>query len=42
MPQGKVKWFSTEKAFGFRQTPIEEAIRESYCDPRYSKVLVQR
>lgn len=32
----------TEKAFGFRQTPIEEAIRESYCDPRYSKVLVRR
>jgi nucleoside-diphosphate-sugar epimerase len=32
----------TEKAFGFRQTPFEEAIRESYCDPRYSHILVER
>ena len=32
----------TEKTFGFRQTPFEEAIRESYCDPRYSHVLVHR
>jgi nucleoside-diphosphate-sugar epimerase len=32
----------TEAEFGFRQTPLEEAIRESYCDPRYSRVLVHR
>jgi len=32
----------TEAAFGFRQTPFEEAIRESYCHPRYSRVLVER
>lgn len=32
----------TEQAFGFRQTPFEEAVRESYCDPRYSHVLVHR
>lgn len=32
----------TEAVFGFRQTPIETALRESYCDPRYSHVLVRR
>jgi nucleoside-diphosphate-sugar epimerase len=32
----------TEQAFGFRQTPFEEAVRQSYCDPRYSHVLVHR
>lgn len=32
----------TETAFGFRQTPFEAAVRESYCDPRYSRVLVHR
>jgi len=32
----------TEAAFGFRQTPFEQAIRESYCHPRYSRVLVER
>ncbi len=32
----------TEQAFGFRQTPFEAAVRESYCDPRYSHVLVHR
>ena len=36
------KGVDTEKVFGFRQTPFEEAIRESYCDPRYSQVLVHR
>jgi nucleoside-diphosphate-sugar epimerase len=29
-------------AFGLRQTPFEQAIRESYCDPRYSHILVHR
>jgi nucleoside-diphosphate-sugar epimerase len=32
----------TEAVFGFRQTPFEDALRESYCDARYSKVLVYR
>jgi hypothetical protein len=32
----------TEATFGFRQTPFEEAVRESYCDPRYSHILVHR
>jgi nucleoside-diphosphate-sugar epimerase len=32
----------TEAVFGFRQTPFEAAVRESYCDPRYSDVLVHR
>ena len=36
------KGVDTEAAFGFRQTPFEEAVRESYCDPRYSHVLVER
>jgi len=36
------KGVDTEAAFGFRQTPFEDAVRESYCDPRYSHVLVQR
>ena len=36
------KGVDTEQAFGFRQTPFEEAVRESYCDPRYSHVLVRR
>jgi nucleoside-diphosphate-sugar epimerase len=36
------KGVDTEKTFGFRQTPFEEAVRESYCDPRYSQVLVHR
>lgn len=32
----------TEATFGVRQTPFEEAIRESYCDPRYGGVVLQR
>ncbi len=32
----------TEAVFGFRQTAFEDAVRESYCDPRYSHVLVRR
>jgi nucleoside-diphosphate-sugar epimerase len=32
----------TEAVFGFRQTPFEDAVREAYCDPRYSHVLVKR
>lgn len=36
------KGVDTQVAFGFAQTPFEDAIRESYCDPRYSRVLVRR
>ena len=36
------KGVDTERTFGFRQTPFEQALRESYCDPRYSHVLVRR
>jgi nucleoside-diphosphate-sugar epimerase len=36
------KGVDTQAAFGFRQTPFEAAVRESYCDPRYSHVLVHR
>jgi hypothetical protein len=32
----------TEATFGFRQTPLEQAMREAFCDPRYSRVLVHR
>jgi nucleoside-diphosphate-sugar epimerase len=36
------KGVDTEAAFGFSQTPLEQALRESYCDPRYSHILVRR
>jgi nucleoside-diphosphate-sugar epimerase len=32
----------TEKVFGFRQTPFADAIRESYCDLRYSSIVLKR
>jgi nucleoside-diphosphate-sugar epimerase len=32
----------TQAVFGVRQTPFEEAVRESYCDPRYSGVVLKR
>lgn len=32
----------TYKEFGVRQTPFEEAVRESYCDPRYSHIVLKR
>lgn len=32
----------TEKVFGFRQTPFATAIRESYCDARYSHIVLRR
>ncbi len=31
-----------EKTFGFRPTPFEEAIRETFCDPRYSGVVLEK
>lgn len=32
----------TKAVFGVEQTPFENAIRESYCDPRYSMVVLER
>lgn len=32
----------TKEIFGFRQTPFAEAIKESYCDPRYSSIVLKR
>lgn len=32
----------TAAVFGVRQTPFEDAIRESYCDPTYSSIVLQR
>ncbi len=32
----------TTAIFGVKQTPFEEAIRESYCDPRYSGIVLER
>ncbi len=32
----------TEQIFGVTQTPFNEAIRESYCDSRYSGIVLQR
>jgi len=36
------KGVDTEAVFGVRQTPFEVAIRESYTDPRYSHIVLQR
>lgn len=32
----------TEAIFGVRQTPFEDAVRESYCDPLYSRIVLRR
>jgi len=32
----------TETTFGVKQTPFADAIRESYCDPRYSRIVLKR
>lgn len=32
----------TEAVFGVKQTPFEDAIRESYLDPRYSGIVLER
>jgi len=32
----------TQRVFGFTQTPFAEAVRESYCDPRYSGIVLRR
>ena len=36
------KGIDTEAVFGVRQTPFEDAIRESYTDSRYSHIVLQR
>ncbi|HET7175128.1 MAG TPA: NAD-dependent epimerase/dehydratase family protein [Gammaproteobacteria bacterium] len=32
----------TYQEFGVRQTSFEDAVRESYCDPRYSRIVLKR
>lgn len=32
----------TGAVFGVKQTPFEDAIRESYCDPQYSSIILRR
>jgi nucleoside-diphosphate-sugar epimerase len=32
----------TERVFGVQQTPFADAIRESYCDPRYGSIVLKR
>lgn len=32
----------TAAVFGVTQTPFVEAVRESYCDPRYSQIVLRR
>ena len=32
----------TQAVFGVKQTPFEDAVRESYCDPRYSGIVLKR
>jgi len=32
----------TAATFGVTQTPLDDAIRESYCDPRYSRIVLKR
>lgn len=36
------KGVDTESTFGVRQHTFEDAVRESYCDPRYSYVVLER
>jgi len=36
------KGVDTEATFGVKQTPFAEAVRESYCDPRYSAIVLKR
>ncbi|MER3546497.1 MAG: NAD-dependent dehydratase [Rhodanobacteraceae bacterium] len=32
----------TLAVFGVKQTPFEDAVRESYCDPRYARIVLKR
>lgn len=36
------KGVDTEAVFAVTQTPFAEAVRESYCDPRYSDIVLKR
>lgn len=36
------KGVDTQVIFGVKQTPFAEAVRESYCDPRYSSIVLKR
>jgi nucleoside-diphosphate-sugar epimerase len=36
------KGVETESTFGVKQTPFADAVRESYCDPRYSAIVLKR
>ncbi|HEY4093134.1 MAG TPA: NAD-dependent epimerase/dehydratase family protein [Luteibacter sp.] len=36
------KGVDTQAVFGVRQTPFADAVRESYCDPRYSDIVLKR
>ncbi|WP_049621935.1 NAD-dependent epimerase/dehydratase family protein [Frateuria defendens] len=36
------KGVDTEAVFGVKQTPFADAVRESYCDPRYSDIVLKR
>ncbi len=36
------KGVDTQAVFGVRQTPFEDAIRESYTDPRYAHIVLKR
>jgi nucleoside-diphosphate-sugar epimerase len=36
------KGVDTVAVFGVKQTPFAEAVKESYCDPRYSSIVLRR
>ena len=36
------KGVDTQAVFGVTQTPFENAVRESYCDKRYSGIVLRR
>jgi nucleoside-diphosphate-sugar epimerase len=36
------KGVDTQAVFGVKQTPFADAVRESYCDPRYSDIVLKR
>lgn len=36
------KGVDTEAVFGVKQTPFADAVKESYCDPRYSSIVLKR
>lgn len=36
------KGVDTDAEFGVKQTPFADAVRESYCDPRYSAIVLKR